>query len=154
MDFAHLPGEQIFLMVQAMEAWFFADRVLRRHTTDKASGSMHFRRRASYRSHPKDDLVPSLESASRDTKTKGHTTRLGTVSRCSPGSTLPKVEQGRHTRKQLHRSFCAHLTHHPAKRGQPLDTPCTIKQGQTLPASCPMHLTGPDLESVAVRGNT
>jgi hypothetical protein len=79
-DFAHLPREQVFLMVQAMEAWFLADR-----DALAAYYGQGFRLNAlpgderHIEAIPKDDLVPSLEDASRATKTKGqyHKTRHG-----------------------------------------------------------------------------
>lgn len=79
-DFGHLPSNQVFLMVQAMEAWFLADRDAL--ATYYGQG---FRRNAlpgdeqHIEAIRKDDLVPSLENASSDTKTKGqyHKTRHG-----------------------------------------------------------------------------
>jgi hypothetical protein len=79
-DFSQLPSKQVFLMVQAMEAWFLADRDAL--ATYYGHG---FRRNAlpgddrHIEAIPKDDLVPSLENASKDTKTKGqyHKTRHG-----------------------------------------------------------------------------
>lgn len=103
-DFAHLPGEQIFLMVQAMEAWFFADRVSlaayygQGFRLNALPGDEHH-----IEAIPKDDLVPSLESASRDTKTKGqyHKTRHGfaLLARIDPA----KVEAGSPHAEALHR---------------------------------------------------
>lgn len=79
-DFSQLPTKQVFLMVQAMEAWFLADRDAL--ATYYGHG---FRRNAlpgdnlHIEAIPKHDLVPSLENASRDTRTKGqyHKTRHG-----------------------------------------------------------------------------
>ena len=77
-DFAGLPTDYVFLMVQAMEAWFLADR-----TTLAAYYEDGFRpNNLPYDEHrieeiPKDDLEPCLISASVGTKTKGsyHKTR-------------------------------------------------------------------------------
>jgi hypothetical protein len=79
-DFAQLPSKHIFLMVEAMEAWFLADR-----DALESYYGQGFRRNAlpgdelHIEAILKDDLVPSLENASRDTKTKGqyHKTRHG-----------------------------------------------------------------------------
>jgi hypothetical protein len=79
-DFAQLPRKQIFLMVQAMEAWFLADR-----DALAAYYGQGFRRNAlpgderHIEAISKDDLVPALEQATQATKTKGqyHKTRHG-----------------------------------------------------------------------------
>ncbi|MBB5064288.1 DUF4276 family protein [Granulicella mallensis] len=77
-NFAHLPGHQVFLMVQAMEAWFLADR-----NALIAYYGAAFRPNAlpgderHIETISKDDLEPCLVNASRATKTKGsyHKTR-------------------------------------------------------------------------------
>jgi hypothetical protein len=91
-------------MVQAMEAWFFADRVSlaayygQGFRLNALPGDEHH-----IEAIPKDDLVPSLESASRDTKTKGqyHKTRHGfaLLARIDPA----KVEAGSPHAEALHR---------------------------------------------------
>lgn len=79
-NFVHLHREQIFLMVQSMEAWFLADRSALADYYGQG-----FRRNAlpgdecHVESVSKGDLVPALDQATRDTKTKGqyHKTRHG-----------------------------------------------------------------------------
>jgi hypothetical protein len=103
-DFASLPSKQVFLMVQAMEAWFLADRDAL--ATYYGQG---FRRNAlpgdehHVEAIPKDDLVRSLENASSNTKTKGqyHKTRHGfaLLARIAPS----KVEAGSPHAAAFHR---------------------------------------------------
>ena len=103
-DFAHLPDEQVFLMVQAMEAWFLADRDALANYYGQG-----FRRNALPGDEQhielirKDDLVPALENASRDTKTKGqyNKTRHGfaLLARIDPA----RVQVGSPHAEALHR---------------------------------------------------
>ena len=76
---ADLNGHRVFLMVQATEAWFLADR----EALAKFYGN-GFRQKAlrgsadNVEQIPKDDLVPSLNGAAKDTSKKGyHKTRDG-----------------------------------------------------------------------------
>jgi hypothetical protein len=77
-DFSRLPKDRVFLMVQAMEAWFMADR----NALAEYYGE-GFKLRAlpfdelHIESIPKNDLEPALVNATRATKTKGeyHKTR-------------------------------------------------------------------------------
>jgi len=76
--FPPLQNNRIFLMVQAMEAWFLADRTALAAyygTEFRANGLPGDERHIE--AIPKDDLEPSLVNASRNTKTKGqyHKTR-------------------------------------------------------------------------------
>ncbi len=77
-DFTQLPKNRVFLMVQAMEAWFMADRSALAEYYGEGfrvralpSDELHIE------SIPKDDLEPALVNATRATKTKGeyHKTR-------------------------------------------------------------------------------
>jgi hypothetical protein len=71
-DFPVLDGHQIFLMVQAMEAWFLADREALAKFYD---GGFLAKRLpgtpTSVEAVLKDDLEPNLKHASKPTKTKG-----------------------------------------------------------------------------------
>jgi len=103
-DFAHLPSNQVFLMVQAMEAWFLADRDALANYYGQG-----FRRNAlpgdeqHIEAIRKNDLVPSLENASSNTKTKGqyHKARHGfaLLARIDP----LKVEAGSLHAETFHR---------------------------------------------------
>ena len=71
-DIPALGRNKVFLMVQAMEAWFLADREMLAAFYDggflekSLPGSP-----ANIEAVPKDDLEPALKHASRPTKTKG-----------------------------------------------------------------------------------
>jgi hypothetical protein len=75
-----LGRHRVFLMVQAMEAWFLADREI---LADYYDGGFRPKglpgRRDDIESVPKGDLEPGLKQATRDTRTKGqyHKTRHG-----------------------------------------------------------------------------
>jgi hypothetical protein len=77
-EFNNAASQQIFLMVQAMEAWLLADR----NTLAKFYGS-GFRpnRLPGTEQHiegiRKEDLEPALINATRDTKTKGKYDKIG-----------------------------------------------------------------------------
>jgi hypothetical protein len=70
--FPMLDRHRVFLMVQAMEAWFLADREALAEfydggfLTDSLPGSP-----VNIEGIPKDDLEPALKHASKPTKTKG-----------------------------------------------------------------------------------
>jgi hypothetical protein len=70
--FPALRNWRVFLMVQAMEAWFFADRkTLADYYGDGFRANALRGSERSIEAIAKDDLEPSLVSASRDTMTKG-----------------------------------------------------------------------------------
>lgn len=70
--FPQLRGHQVFLMVQAMEAWFLADRdALETFYGDGFLLSSLPGSPTNIEAIPKDDLEPRLKSASKPTKTKG-----------------------------------------------------------------------------------
>lgn len=77
-SFPQLQGHQVFLMVQAMEAWFLADRnaLLEFYDGGFLANSLPGRP-TNVEAVPKDDLEPKLKHASGPTKTKGeyHKTR-------------------------------------------------------------------------------
>ncbi len=71
-DFTGLPDGRVFLMVQAMETWFFADRAtLAEYYGDGFRPNALRGSERNVEVIAKDDLEPSLVHASRDTKTKG-----------------------------------------------------------------------------------
>ena len=79
-DFPSLGCQQVFLMVQAMEAWFLADREALVAFFGKGFLSKGLPGNPrEIEAVPKSDLEPKLKSASRQTKTKGeyHKTRHG-----------------------------------------------------------------------------
>jgi Domain of unknown function (DUF4276) len=102
-NFASLPRDRVFLMVQAMEAWFLADR-----SALVAYYGQGFRPTAlpgdelNVEAIRKDDLVPSLVNASRGTaKGQYHKTRHGfaLLARIAPS----KVEAGSPHAAAFHR---------------------------------------------------
>jgi len=79
-EFPPLRGHQVFLMVQAMEAWFLADReALAAFYGDGFLARSLPGSPTDIESVPKDDLESKLKHASRPTKTKGeyHKTKHG-----------------------------------------------------------------------------
>jgi hypothetical protein len=71
-NFPELGRHKVFLMVQAMEAWFFADRKALADYYGPGFRSNALRGNENdIEAIRKDDLVPSLVSASRATETKG-----------------------------------------------------------------------------------
>jgi hypothetical protein len=77
-NFAHLPSESVFLMVQAMESWFLADRrALENYYGQGFRGKALPGDEGHIEIIPKDDLEQALVDATRDTRTKGryHKTR-------------------------------------------------------------------------------
>lgn len=77
-DFAELPKHQVFLMVQAMEAWLLADRsTLARYYGNGFRPSALPSDESHVEDIPQKDLEPCLVNATKDTRTKGryHKTR-------------------------------------------------------------------------------
>lgn len=71
-NFAGLPARQVFLMVQAMEAWFLADRTALADYYGQGFHPNALRgREGDIEVIAKNDLRASLEDATRDAKTKG-----------------------------------------------------------------------------------
>jgi hypothetical protein len=71
-NFPNLNRHEVFLMVQAMEAWFLADRkALAEFYGDGFLANSLPGSPTNVEAVPKDDLEPSLRHASKPTKTKG-----------------------------------------------------------------------------------
>lgn len=71
-DFPTLNNHKVFLMVQAMESWFLADReALARFYNGGFLANSLPGSPTNVEVVPKDDLQPSLKHASKPTKTKG-----------------------------------------------------------------------------------
>ena len=71
-DFSQLPGDRVFLMVQAMEAWFLADRnTLAAYYGEGLNWKALPFDELHIESIPKNQLEPALVNATRATKTKG-----------------------------------------------------------------------------------
>jgi hypothetical protein len=78
-NFPKLDHHQVFLIVQAMEAWFLADRDALRAFYGDGFLSNSLPGNPRIEEIPKGDLEPALKSASKSTKTKGeyHKVRHG-----------------------------------------------------------------------------
>ena len=78
-SFPPLGRHQVFLMVQAMEAWFLADREALAEFYDGGFLANSLPGNPQIETIPKDDLESKLKHASRPTKTKGeyHKTKHG-----------------------------------------------------------------------------
>lgn len=70
-DFPALDRHEVFLMVQAMEAWFLADREALMEFYDGRFLADSLPGNPNVEAVPKDDLQPRLAHASKPTKTKG-----------------------------------------------------------------------------------